>query len=104
MQGLNQSDMSFLLSEQRKRELYESTILNMDRSVNEYMEKKLSLHRQQLENEFIASLKNKPFEPDQEVIERTNQLQIWIDELKQLKQTMMMNWSQLQGGSQNLQM
>ena len=90
---------NFLLTQDRKRELYETTILNIDRTINDYMQTKLSLKREILETEFLAKLKSRPFVEDEEVRNRINELQAWIDELKELKHTIMMNWLQLEHGS-----
>ena len=94
---------NFLLTQDRKREIYETTIINIDRTINDYMQTKLKLEREILETEFLAKLKSKPFEEDELVRNQINELQIWIDELKELKQTIMMNWLQLEQRD-NLQM
>ena len=90
---------NFLLTQERKRELYETTIINIDRTITDYMQTKLKLEREILETEFLAKLKSKPFEEDELVRNQINQLQMWIDELKELKHTIMMNWLQLDNGA-----
>jgi len=90
---------NFLLTQDRKRELYETTILNIDRTINDYMQTKLTLKREILETEFLAKLKSRPFVEDEEVRNQINELHTWIEELKELKQTVMMNWLQLEQGA-----
>ena len=97
--GQGSNIKSFLLTEERKQELYGTTILNIDRTINDYMQTKLKLEREILETEFLAKLKGRPFTEDESVRNQINQLQTWIDELKELKQTIIMNWLQLKHGS-----
>ena len=102
---MNQSDpMTFLLSQKRKEEIYNTTILNIDRTITGYSESLLRLKRERLENQFIAQLKGKEFEEDEEANQRMNELDVWISELKELKQTIMMNWLGMEQGETQLLM
>ena len=95
----NQSDpMTFLLSQKRKEEIYNTTILNIDRTITNYMETLLKLKRERLENQCISQLKGKVYEEDEEAIQRMNELDTWVAELKELKQTIMMNWLGMEQG------
>ena len=101
----NQTDpMTFLLSQKRKEEIYNTTILNIDKTITDYMQTYLSLKRERLENQFIAQLKGKEFEEDEEANQRIGELQNWIQELKDLKQTIMMNWLGMEQGETQLLM
>ena len=98
----NQTDpKTFLLSQKRKEEIYNTTILNIDKTITDYMQTYLSLKRERLENQFIAQLKGKEFEEDEEANQRIGELQNWIQELKDLKQTIMMNWLGMEQGTVN---
>ena len=93
--------MKFLLSQQRKEEIYNQTILNIDRTINDYMSTLMRLKRERLENQFIAQLKGKEFEEDEEANQRMGELDDWTSELKEMKKTIMMNWLGMeQGGTQ----
>ena len=84
--------MDFLLTNDRKRELYEATIQNIDRSVNDYMQTKLTLERERLENKFLAELLKRDYVEDERVIEQISELQKWIDQLKEQKHAVMMSF------------
>ena len=84
--------MNFLLTNERKRELYETTIQNIDRSVNDYMQTKLTLERERLENKFLAELLKRDYVEDERVIEQISELQKWIDQLKEQKHAVMMSF------------
>ena len=101
--GQGNNIKNFLLTQERKREIYETTIINIDRTITQYSEKAMLLQRERLETMFLAQLKGRTYEEDDQLNQQICDLNNWINELMELKKIVMMNWLQLEQGS-NLQM